>query len=123
MSTSLKMMNKNELSLINYDGFEDSDSNNGFKQRNIYMPDKHFRMLICGLSGCGKTNLLLNILLKPLIQYAKIYLYSKSLEQEKIQYLRERLEEVSNQVGYDVMVCSNDEVVPLDDLPIHNQKL
>ena len=32
MSTSLKM-NKNGLSLTNYDGFEDSDSDNGFKQR------------------------------------------------------------------------------------------
>ena len=117
------MNNKNGLSLINYDGFEDSDRNNGFVQRYIYMPEKLFRMLICGPSGWGKTNLLLDILLKPLIQYDKIYLYSKSLEQEKYEYLRKRFEEVSDQVGYDVMVCSNDEVVPLDDLPIHNQKL
>ena len=90
------MNNKNGLSLTNYDGFSDCGSNNGFVQRYIYMPDKCFRMLICGPSGCGKTNLLLNILLKPLIQYDKIYLYSKSLEQEKFQYLRERLEEVSD---------------------------
>ena len=61
-------------------------------------------------------------LLKPLIQYDMIYLYSKP-QQEKFQYLRERLEEVSDQVGYDVMECSNDEVFPLDYLPIHNQKL
>ena len=117
------MNNKNGLSLINYDGFEDSDRNNGFVQRYIYMPEKLFRMLICGPSGCGKTNLLLDILLKPLIQYDKIYLYSKSLEQEKYEYLRKRFKEVSDQVGYDVMVCSNDKVVRLDDLPIHNQKL
>ena len=80
-------------------------------------------MLICGKSGCGKTNLLMHILLKPLIQYDKIYLYSKSLGQEKLQYLRKRLKEVLDQVGYDVMVCSNDEVKPLDELPINNQKL
>ena len=123
MSTLLGMNNKNGLSLTNYDGFEDSDSDNGFQQRYVYMPDKPFRMLICGPSGAGKTNLLINILLKPLIQYDKIYLYSKFLEQSKYQYLRNRLEEVSRKVGYDVMECSNDEVVPLDDLPNNNQKL
>ena len=87
------------------------------------MPDKPFRMLICGPSGAGKTNLLTNILLKPLIQYDTIYLYSKFLEQSKYQYLKDKLEEVSRIVGYDVMECSNDEVVPLDDLPNNNQKL
>ena len=87
------------------------------------MPENCFRMLICGKSGCGKTNLLMHILLKPLIQYDRIYLYSKSLGQEKLQYLCKRLKEVLDQVGYDVMVCSNDEVKPLDELPINNQKL
>ena len=60
-------MNKNGLSLTNSDGFSeagygDCSSDNGFKQRYIYMPDKPFRMLICGASGAGKTNLLTNIL-------------------------------------------------------------
>ena len=87
------------------------------------MPDKPFRMLICGPSAAGKTNLLTNILLKPLIQYDKIYLYAKFLEQPKYQYLRDRLEEVSRKVGYDVMECSNGEVAPLDELPSGNQKL
>ena len=123
MSTSLKM-NKNGLSLTDYDEIvESGDDSNNFKQRCIYMPDKPFRMLICGPSGAGKTNLLTNILLKPLIQYDKIYLYSKFLEQPKYQYLKDKLEEVSRIVGYDVMECSNDEVVPLDDLPNNNQKL
>ena len=111
------MMNKNGLSLTNYDGFGDCSSDNGFKQRYIYMPDKPFRMLICGPSGAGKTNLLTNILLKPLTQYDKIYLYAKFLEQSKYEYLRDRLEEVSRIVGYDVMECSNDEVLALDELP------
>ena len=110
MNTLLGMKNKNRLSVPNYDGFGDCSRNNGFVQRYIYMPDKPFRMLICGKSGCGKINLLMNILLKPLLQYDKIYLFSKSLEQEKLQYLRKRLKEVSDQVGYDVRVCSNDEV-------------
>ena len=88
------MMNKNGLSLTNYDGFGDCSSYNGFKQRYIYLPDKPFRMLICGPSGAGKTNLLTNIILKPLIQYDKIYLYAKFFDQPKYEYLRDRLEEV-----------------------------
>ena len=61
-------------------------------------------MLICGPSGAGKTILLTNILLN--IQYNKIYLYAKYLEQPKYQYLRDSLEEeeeVSREVGYDVI--------------------
>ena len=121
------MNNKTGLSVPNYDRVgitsRAGTRGSGFKQRYIYMPDKPFRMLICGPSGCGKTNLLVHILLKPLIQYDKIYLYSKSLEQEKYDYLRDRLEEVSAKAGYEVMECSNDEIIPLDELPSHNQKL
>ena len=115
-------MNRNGLSLTNYDGFGDTDRD-GFKQRYIYMPDKCFRMLICGPSESGKTNLLTNILLKPLIQYDKVYLYAKFLEQPKYEYLHDRLEEVSKLVGYDTLECSNDEIIPLDELPSGNQKL
>ena len=61
-------------------------------------------------------------LLKPLIQYDKVYLYTKFLEQPKYQYLRDRLEEISRIVGYDVMECSNDEVFALE-LVSGNQKL
>ena len=108
------MMNKKVLSLTNDDSFGDSDRA-GFEQRYIYVPDNCFMMLICGPNGAGKTNLLNNVLLKLLIQHDKIYLYAKFLEQPKYQYLRDRLEEVPNEVGYDVMECSNDEVIPLDD--------
>ena len=118
-------MNQTVLSLTNYDSFGDS-SNAGFTNKfiYIYMPDKFFRMLVCGSNGAGKTNLLANILLKPLIQYDKICLYAKFLEQPKHQYLLNRLEEVSRKIGYDVIECGNDEVIPLDELSNDNyQKL
>ena len=56
------------------------------------MPDKCFRMLICGKTGCGKTNTVLHMLIKPLIYYDKIYLYSKNLEQEEYRHLSKILE-------------------------------
>ena len=80
-------------------------------------------MLICGPSGAGKINLLTNILLKPLIQYDSIYLDAKFPEQPKYQLLRDSLEEFSRNVCYDVTECSNDEVIPLDELPNDNQTL
>ena len=45
---------------------------------------KSIRGLIVGKSGCGKTNLLLNLLLKPeLLDYNKLFVYGKSLFQPK----------------------------------------
>ena len=59
------------------------------------MPDRCFRMLICGKTGCGKTNTVLHMLLKPLNYYDKIYLYSKILEQEKYSRLSKILERIA----------------------------
>ena len=59
------------------------------------MPDRCFRMLICGKSGCGKTNTVLHMLIKLLFYYDKIFLYSKNLEQEKYTYLSEILEMIA----------------------------
>ena len=41
----------------------------------VYMPDRCFRMLICGKSGCGKTNTVLHMFIKLLIFYDKLFLY------------------------------------------------
>ena len=59
------------------------------------MPDRCFRMLICGKSGCGKTNTVLHMLIKLLFYHDKIFLYSKNLEQEKYTYLSEILEMIA----------------------------
>ena len=72
------------MEIPNYDKKE---TTNNFKQLYDYMPDRCFRMLICGKSGCGKTNTVLHMLIKSLIYYDKIYLYSKDLEQEKYTHL------------------------------------
>ena len=50
-----------------------------------FMPNDTFRMLICGNSGSGKTNLLYHMLIVPLLYYDEIYLYAKNLDQEKYQ--------------------------------------
>ena len=68
------------MEIPNYDS--DCDSDKKCKQLYRNMQKDTFRMLICGNSGSGKTNLLYHMLIKPLIHYDEIYLYAKNLEQD-----------------------------------------
>ena len=50
---------------------------------------RSIRGLIVGKSGCGKTNLFLNLLLKPeLLDYNELFVYGKSLFQSKCKILQ-----------------------------------
>ena len=109
------------MNIPNYDG---DTKNKKFKQRYSFMPNDTFRMLICGNSGSGKTNLLYHMLIEPLLYYEKIFLYAKNLEQEKYQNLMNKMNEISKEAGYDVMKVSNDAIIPINDLDYEdNQKL
>ena len=102
------------MEIPNYDFNEDENTN--FKQLYKYMPKSNFRMLICGNSGSGKTNLLYHILMKPLVYYDQIHLYGKNLEQEKYRHMIETMNDISGQVGYDIMHCNNDDIKPVNSL-------
>ena len=95
-----------------------------FKQLYSFMPNDTFRMLICGNSGSGKTNLLYHMLIEPLLYCDKIYLYAKNLEQEKYQNLMKEMNEVNEEAGYNVMEVNNDAIIPIRDLGYEdNQKI
>ena len=95
-----------------------------FKQRYSFMPNDTFRMLICGNSGSGKTNLLYHMLIVPLLYYDEFHLYAKNLEQEKYENLINKMNHISGQTGYDVMTASNDKIIPINDLGYEdNQKI
>ena len=99
------------MEIPNYDT---NIKNKKFKQLYPFMPKDTFRMLICGNSGSGKTNLLFHMLIEPLFYYDKIYLYAKNLEQEKYQNLMKEMNEASNEeAGYNIMEVSNDEILPI----------
>ena len=102
------------MEIPNYDS--NIDKTNSYKQLYQYMPDDTFRMLICGNSGSGKTNMLYHMLMKPLLFYDQVHLYGKNLEQQKYQDMISTFDDISQSVGYNVLVCSNDDIVPVENL-------
>ena len=110
------------MEIPNYVSIDDNDKK--FKQLYSYMPSDTFRMLICGNSGSGKTNLLYHMLIKPLLLYDEIYLRVRNLEQQKYQKLIQKMREFSHKLGYEVLHVSNDEITPVTELDYEdNQKL
>ena len=107
------------MEIPNYDV---DNKNKKFKQLYSFMPNDTFRMLICGNSGSGKTNLLYHMLIEPLLYCDKIYLYAKNLEQEKYQNLMKEMNEASEEAGYNVMEVSNDAIIPINHLPYENNQ-
>lgn len=55
------------------------------------------RGLITGPSNCGKTNVMLSLLLHPNgLKFENIYIYSKSLHQPKYEFLRQVIKPIKN---------------------------
>ena len=110
-----------KMEIPNYDS---NTKNKKFKQLYSFMPNNSFKMLKCGNSNCGKTNLLFHLLIEPLLYCDKIYLYAKNLEQEKYQNLMKEMNGASEETGYNLMEVSNDKIIPVTYLPYEdNQKL
>ena len=86
------------------------------------MPDRCFRMFVCGPSGSSKTNLLLNMIYR-LLYFDKIYSYAKNLPQSKYQHLKDLFEPITEEAGYPIIEASNDKIIPLDKMSRDNQKL
>ena len=110
------------MEIPNYDSTNKNDKK--FKQLFPFMPSDTFRMLICGNSGSGKTNLLYHMLMKPLLYYDEIYLYARNLEQDKYKRLMQKMMKMSHELGYEILNVSNDEITPVTEMGYEdNQKL
>ena len=65
----------------------------GQQRKNSPLLPSNIRGLIIGKSNCGKTTLLLNLLLQPdWLDYNHLYVFGKSLHQREYQILRKGLE-------------------------------
>ena len=108
------------MKLPNYDT---GSSKSNYEQGHPCLPNDFFRMLICGPSNSGKTNILLHMLYELLL-FDKIYLFSKNLHQDKYQSLFQYFaENINPEVGYEVIEAHSDEIIPLKELPVDSQKI
>jgi hypothetical protein len=118
-------MNNFSVPIINYDNDKED-----FLNKHVLVTLWSFRLLICGSSGCGKTNLLMDLIYNYLY-YNKIYIYAKDLAESKYQMLQDFFEEVNetmkDETGENFQVAifssSKDEIVNVDDLDKEYQNL
>ena len=110
------------MEIPNYDSIGKA-ADKKYKQLYRFMPSDTFRMLICGNSGCGKTNLLYHMSMKPLLYYDEIYLYARNLEQDKYKRLIQKMIEFCDKSGCKITNVSNDEITPDTKMDKDNQKI
>jgi len=58
---------------------------------------RNFRLLICGASDSGKTNLLLQLLIGELLHYDRLFVFSKTLDQDKYVFLQQFFQDLFEQ--------------------------
>lgn len=79
----------------------------------------NIRCIMCGPSNCGKTNVIISLLLsKNGLRFKNVYIYSRSLYQPKYVYLKRVLSRI-NGIGYYTFPC-NDVVIPPEKIKSHS---
>ena len=74
----------------------------------------NLRIICCGPSQCGKTNLLLSLIESENgIKFENLYVYSKTLQQDKYKYLAEILTPI-REIGYYAFSSMDDVIAPND---------
>ena len=103
--------------------FEDLSSQKPKRRYNDFL-DEDYRMLVAGASGSGKTNTVIHMLMKPLVYYDKIFLYTRNPHQEKIQGLKKVMDRISQKVGCDVLeIMDPDVILNTNEYPEGNRKI
>lgn len=100
------------------------------KRHGALLPDT-IRSIICGPSNSGKTNIILSLLTDENgLRFQNVYVYSKSLHQEKYRFLEEVLKRVpgvkfygysDNDTVIDPQVAKPDSVFIFDDVVCEKQ--
>jgi len=90
-----------------------------YKDNDRLAPKWPFRMLLCGGSGCGKTNALLNMLLTNFVYFDKIYLYAKNIQQPKYQFLVDEIRKIEKKLGLPkgTMIYASSKIEDVIELP------
>lgn len=104
-----------EIEYKNFDHLIKPQNDTPLRKNNEWLPPNPFRVLVCGASGTGKTNLIMNMI-SNLMDYDNLYIISKSLHDQPIyQHLFELSESDDSIKCYD-----NIEDFTIDDIdPTH----
>lgn len=82
------------------------------KRKHSNLLPNSIRCIIAGPSNCGKTNLLLSLIESENgLKFENIYIYSKTLEQDKYQYLKDLVSSI-NGIGYYTFSKSDGVIAP-----------
>lgn len=109
---------KDSLNVENHECYFPS---NTFMKHNSLLGSTVKRGIIVGRSGCGKTNALLSLLLhKNGLRFSNIYLYSKTLNQPKYQFLKQVLQDMRTETDEKVEFFEFDEGANI--IPPHEAK-
>ena len=85
------------MEIIDYSTYYDISDKN-FRKHSIIFP-KNIFCVIAGATGCGKTNLMVNLLMnKQTLNYRDVYLYSSTLYQPSYEYLKQYYETLENYI-------------------------
>lgn len=86
-------------------------TNKALKRHSALLPNS-IRCIIAGPSNCGKTNLLIGMIESEHgLKFENIYIYSKSLEQEKYTYLRKLFAPLKH-IGFYTFSSSDKVIAP-----------
>lgn len=88
------------------------EKNDNFRKHSTLLPN-NIRCIICGPSGVGKTNVIINLLESPNgLRFENVYIYSKSLFQPKYVYLQKVISRIKGMGCF--LFTSNDDVISFD---------
>src|SRR5215475_13097409 len=86
---------------------------------NELVPQWPFRLLICGNSGCGKTNLLINLIQN--LYFENIYVYARDISEPYYECLEECFKELDQ--FNSVFSSDPQDIISVDDLDPEKQNL
>lgn len=84
-----------EIPVRNCDAHTRANNNTPIEKRHNELFPNNLRCIIAGPSGCGKTNVLISLIQDSNgLKFEHVYIYSKTLDQEKYRYLNELLKPI-----------------------------
>jgi hypothetical protein len=118
----MPFVRKKTLVLRNYDGLLTKPQKPKHK-RHPLAPETPGRFLICGATGSGKTNVVLN-LIYDLLPWTSLYVYAKDLAEPKYEELRLACEAAQAKEQFHASFeCDPEDIVSPDDLDPNEQNL